>query len=150
MMKAFMAAAALVTVSGCASFEDRMGVNTPTFVTTLAPGAGVASTGSGDGIATLDTKTNVLGYTINYTINYKGLSGPPTMAHIHGPAEPGSNAGVVVPLTIANATQLAGTVTLTEAQVADLYAGRYYVNIHTDANKGGEIRGQLTPFKFAN
>ncbi len=146
MMKAFMAAAALVTVSGCTSFEDRMGMNTPTFATTLAPGAGVASTGSGDGIATLDTKTNELGY----TINYKGLSGPPTMAHIHGPAEPGSNAGVVVPLTIANATQLAGTVTLTEAQVADLYAGRYYVNIHTDANKGGEIRGQLTLFKFAN
>ena len=34
---------------------------------------------------------------------------------------------------------------LTAAQVADLMAGKWYVNIHTAANKGGEIRGQLMP-----
>ncbi len=33
---------------------------------------------------------------------------------------------------------------MTAAQVADLTAGRYYVNLHTAKNPGGEIRGQLT------
>ena len=28
---------------------------------------------------------------------------------------------------------------------ADLVAGRYYINIHTAANPGGEIRGQVMP-----
>ena len=36
-----------------------------------------------------------------------------------------------------------GSATLTDAQAADLLAGRWYVNVHTDANKGGELRGQL-------
>jgi len=142
MMKALMAAAAVVAVSGCTSFEERMGLNIPTYVATLEPGAGITSTGSGDGIATLDTKTGELGY----TINYKGLSSAATMAHIHGPADVGANAGVVVPLAAPTGTQVVGKVILTEAQIAELNAGRYYVNIHTETNKGGEIRGQLKPF----
>jgi hypothetical protein len=36
-----------------------------------------------------------------------------------------------------------GTATLTDAQAADLQAGRWYINIHTAANRGGEIRGQV-------
>ena len=39
---------------------------------------------------------------------------------------------------------LKGEATLTDAQAADLQAGKYYFNIHTAANKGGEIRGQVT------
>ena len=38
---------------------------------------------------------------------------------------------------------LQGSATLTDAQAADLMAGRWYVNIHTAANPNGEIRGQL-------
>lgn len=142
MMKSLMAAAALVSLGACTSMEDKLGLNIPTFTTKLAPGAGITSPGSGDGIFTLDTATLVLGY----TVNYKDLTGPATMAHIHGPAEAGANAGVIVPLTVASPTQIAGTVTLTEAQVAELKAGKYYVNIHTAANKGGEIRGQIMQF----
>ena len=37
-----------------------------------------------------------------------------------------------------------GSATLTDAQAADLMAGKYYINIHTAANPGGEIRGQVT------
>ncbi len=38
---------------------------------------------------------------------------------------------------------ITGSATLTDAQLADLEAGRLYVNIHTAANPGGEIRGQI-------
>lgn len=142
MKHALMAMAAFLAVSGCTSLEDRLGLNIPTYVADLQPAAGITSTGSADGIMTLDTKTNELGY----TINYKGLSSTATMAHIHGPADPGANAGVVVPLAAPTGTQVVGKVILTEAQVAELNAGRYYVNIHTETNKGGEIRGTLKLF----
>ncbi len=39
---------------------------------------------------------------------------------------------------------VSGQATLTDAQAADLLAGRWYINLHTAANPGGEIRGQVT------
>jgi hypothetical protein len=74
----------------------------------------------------------------------KDLSGPATAAHFHGPAEPGKNAGVAIPMTGADTGTFEGSAVLTEAQASDMLAGRWYVNIHTAANKAGEIRGQLT------
>ncbi|MDB5484322.1 MAG: hypothetical protein JWR29_226, partial [Tardiphaga sp.] len=70
------------------------------------------------------------------------LTGPATMAHFHGPAEAGKNASVAVPITPATSPS-EGSATLTDAQAADLMAGKYYINVHTEANKGGEIRGQV-------
>lgn len=96
--------------------------------------------GKGDAMATLDTATKIL----TYTVTYSDLSGPATAAHIHGPAAPGANAGVVVPFAAPVTSPIKGTATLTDAQVADLMAGKYYANVHTAANPGGEIRGQLT------
>jgi hypothetical protein len=68
------------------------------------------------------------------------------MAHFHGPAEAGKNAGVAVWISTKGTpfpTSFEGEATLTDAQAADLLGGRWYVNIHTAANPGGEIRGQL-------
>ena len=97
------------------------------------------SKGTGTGDVTFDTATK----TLSWKLTYSGLSGPATMAHFHGPAEPGKNAGVAVPITnTASGTE--GTATLTDAQAADLMAGKYYMNVHTAANPGGEIRGQVT------
>ena len=96
--------------------------------------------GSGLAEATLNKDTNVLKYKITYT----GLSGPATAAHFHGPAETGKNAGVAVPIPGAANSPVEGSATLTDAQAADLLAGKLYVNIHTAANPGGEIRGQVT------
>ena len=84
------------------------------------------------------------GKKVNWTVNYSGLSGPATAAHFHGPAERGKNAGVAVPIHNQGTSPVKGSATLTDAQAADLQAGRYYINIHTAANPGGEIRGQVT------
>ena len=97
------------------------------------------SKGTGSADITYDTASKKL----SWKMTYSGLTGPATMAHFHGPAEAGKNAGVAVPITPATSPS-EGSATLTDAQAADLMAGRYYVNVHTDANKGGEIRGQVT------
>jgi hypothetical protein len=98
------------------------------------------TTGTGQVSATLDTATK----TLTYKVTYSGLTGSATMAHFHGPAAPGVNAPVVVPVpTSALASPMAGTATLDDGQIADLRAGKWYFNIHTAAHPGGEIRGQL-------
>jgi hypothetical protein len=75
--------------------------------------------------------------------SYKELSGPATAAHFHGPAPDGKNAGVAIPI-VPNGPEFEGSATLTDDQAKQLMAGDWYVNVHTAANKGGEIRGQLT------
>lgn len=100
----------------------------------------VAGTGSGTLLATYDTASKKL----TYTVTYQGLSGPAAAAHFHGPADAKTNAGVVVPVKEMSANTLHGEATLTDAQAADLKAGKWYFNIHTAANKAGEIRGQVT------
>jgi hypothetical protein len=102
------------------------------------------TTGTGEALASLDTTSKVL----TYTVTFDNLTGPATAAHFHGPAKPGANAGVVVPIGgKAPTSPVHGTATLTDAQIKDLEAGMWYVNVHTAANPGGEIRGQVLPVK---
>ncbi len=101
------------------------------------------SKGSGEVLASLDTKTK----TLTYTITYQDLTGPATAAHFHGPAKAGANAGVMVPISGDLANPIHGTATLTAEQVTALKTGMVYVNVHTKANAGGEIRGQLMMVK---
>jgi hypothetical protein len=100
----------------------------------------VASSGSGTVEATLNKETNQL----RWRVVYSGLSGPATAAHFHGPAAAGQNAGVVLGFKTAE-SPIEGEATLTPAQSADVLAGRWYVNVHSRSNPGGEIRAQLTP-----
>ena len=101
----------------------------------------VDTKGSGMVNATYDTATKKL----TYTVTYKDLSGPAAAAHFHGPADAKTNAAVVVPVPADKvaASPIKGEATLTDAQAADLQAGKWYFNVHTAANKGGEIRGQV-------
>ena len=87
---------------------------------------------------TYDTATKAL----TWSGSYSGLTGPATAAHFHGPAELGKNAPVLIPSP--PATPISGMATLTDAQAADLAGGKLYFNVHTAANPGGEIRGQVT------
>jgi len=96
------------------------------------------STATGTAEATFDTATRNL----TWTVTYIGLTGPAAGAHFHGPGEAGKNAGIVLPFP-SPTSPIKGSQTLTEAQAADLLAGKWYVNIHTAANPGGELRGQM-------
>lgn len=98
-----------------------------------------SSTASGTAEASFDTASRRL----SWTVTYAGLTGPATGAHFHGPAESGRNAGIVLPFQGAITSPITGSATLNEAQSADLLAGRWYANIHTATNPGGEIRGQM-------
>ncbi|MBV9018261.1 MAG: CHRD domain-containing protein [Alphaproteobacteria bacterium] len=102
----------------------------------------IQSPGKGSATVNVDTATKQ----VTYRVEFSGLSGPAAAAHIHCGAAAGANAGVAVPLGGANPTSpITGQATMTDAQIADLQAGKCYVNVHTAANKGGEIRGQLAP-----
>ena len=98
------------------------------------------SKGKGTADLTYDTVSKKL----TWTITFDGLTGPAMVAHFHGPAEPGKSAGVALLIGQSPTSPAKGNATLTDAQAADLMAGRWYVNVHTAANKGGEIRGQVT------
>ena len=95
------------------------------------------------GTGTADIDWDAATKKLSWKLTYSGLSGPATAAHFPGPAEPGKNAGVAVAIPNATSSPVEGSATLTDAQAADLAAGKYYVNVHTAANPGGEIRGQV-------
>ncbi len=98
-----------------------------------------ASAATGSVTATYDDASKKL----TWKGSYSGLSGPATAAHFHGPAGAGKNAGVMVPIS-PSGPAFEGSATLNDAQAKALMDGDLYVNIHTAANKAGEIRGQLT------
>ena len=99
----------------------------------------VQSQATGAAAVNADPKTKG----VSWSVTYAGLSGPPAAAHIHCGAAAGANAGVAVSLGDKLTSPIQGSGTMTDAQMADLTAGKCYVNIHTAANKAGELRGQL-------
>ena len=97
-----------------------------------------AATGAGgSGTATYEASTRQL--TLN--LGYSGLSSAETMAHIHGPALRGANAGIL--FALAAGSPKTDAVVLSPAQETDLFAGRLYVNIHTVNFPDGELRAQI-------
>ena len=145
--------AAIVVAATAVACDDNDPVapKDPTYVATLnganeSPAKAVPGTGN----ATIVKKNGVYTYTITYT----GMTGALTGAHIHGPAAAGVNIGVIVPFATTGAAAsgtLTGTFTGTNTAAISpdsldvlMRTGNAYVNLHTSANTGGEIRGQLS------
>jgi len=106
----------------------------------------VQTAGTGTADLTYDSATLV----VTWSVSYSGLSGPVTMAHFHGPAAEGKNAPVVIWLTKQGSpveSPIKGQATLTPEQAQQFTAGDWYINVHTQANPAGEIRGQVMPPK---
>jgi len=125
---AFVGALALATPTMAAMMNFKASLSGKSEVPTNA------TAGTGSVTASYDTDSKKL----TWKGSYSGLTGPATAAHFHGPAPEGKNAGVMVPIS-PNGPSFEGSATLNDAQAKALMD----VNIHTAANKGGEIRGQL-------
>lgn len=134
-MLATLALGAAVTLAGPA-FADKYKV--------MLDGKAEVPPTTSAGTGTADVEYDPASKKLSWKLTYTGLSGPATAAHFHGPAEAGKNGGVAVAIPNAGTSPAEGSATLTDTQAADFLAGKYYVNVHTAANPGGEIRGQVT------
>jgi hypothetical protein len=102
----------------------------------------VTTSATGRADLTYDPSTRLL----TWSVTYNGLSGPATMAHFHGPAPAGKNAGVVIWISTKGSpatSPIKGQATLTPEQAQQFTAGNWYINVHTQKNPAGEIRGQV-------
>ena len=95
----------------------------------------------GRAYVTLETDSNQ----IAWVIEYYSLSGAITAIHFHGPAGHGEagDVAVVIDNTSETVGKMTGTAGISAEQAEHLMAGMWYVNIHTELNGAGEIRGQL-------
>ena len=101
-------------------------------------GNGTGSLATGAATMTLDHDT----MEFSWFVAWQDLEAPVTVAHFHGPAIPGQNAGVEVGID-ATSNPSTGSAFLTVDQIDDLLAGLWYINIHSQMFPGGEIRGQV-------
>lgn len=107
---------------------------------------------------TIDAEYSKLTKTLFYTVYWNNLTGPVAAMHIHGLADPGSNAGIVQNIitasngiTTPNATRFGTSGSFAASMYVDgvaikeedVLAGKFYINIHTATYPGGEIRGQI-------
>jgi hypothetical protein len=142
--RGLVVAAAVAALAGCAGMRDKM----PDWM----PGSGAMKVGLSGSQEVPAVKTEAKGSgsfrvaedgTISGSVKTEGVQG--TMAHIHRGAK-GQNGPVIIPLTKNGDTySVPAGKKLTDAQMKDLKAGNLYVNVHSNAHKGGEIRAQLEP-----
>jgi len=133
---ATLVAAGALAVGGCGMMDKMPG-------TTSVPLSGANEVPPNASAGTGTAKVDLDGTVLKWTVTYSGTTGPVTAGHFHGPAPAGANAGVVLPFTGSMASPIVGQATLTQAQVDQLKQGLWYVNLHTAANPGGELRGQV-------
>jgi hypothetical protein len=102
----------------------------------------VATAGNGAAHLTFDEGSKML----CFSINFQNLGSAEILAHIHGPALPGTPAGILFPLPLGNPkTGCVGP--LDKNQKSALLKNTTYINIHTTGFPAGEIRGQILRIK---
>lgn len=124
---------------GLASLSLAGGASAQTVYFSFLDGAqaSTTSTASGVGLFVIDTAANSL----QYTITLSSFSSPVSVSHLHGPAAPGANAVSLV--TLNAGSPIIGTWNYPQSVEQDILDGLTYVNVHTQAFPGGEIRGQI-------
>lgn len=151
--RTFLKTTALLLVVWLASSTSARGASALTYDLTASldgaqEGAGVVTLGVGSLTGTFDDDSHFL----TWSGTFSALTGTTSDAHFHGPAPAGAGALVQISMTSAGGDvfpigvtsgRFAGTATLTATQATQLLAGLWYVNIHTSAHPGGEIRGQV-------
>ena len=142
-LRTLLIASAIAATLGLTACSSTPMVSTTTISAKLSS-ANEVPTNSSAGTGMLDASFNKDSSVLTWTVSYSGMTGPVSAGHFHGPAVAGVNAGVVLGFNGSMDSPIKGSATLTAAQAADLLAGKWYVNLHTAANKGGEIRGQAT------
>lgn len=136
---------AVAAITGCGMMHHRsMPASNLVALSTQLRAANEGTPNASQASGTVDAVFNKDTSLLRWKVSYTGLSGPATAAHFHGPASVGANAGVVLPWSGPITSPMEGSATLSAAQAAELVAGRWYANVHTAANPGGEIRGQMT------
>ena len=147
LMVVLLASSAVFAAAAC---DDDEGPTVERFSATLTGASEVPP------VTTTATGSAVVEFTatgLTYTVNVTGIQNV-TLAHIHGPAAPGVNAGVILNLnpnlTVTTGLLASGTATTTNAAAISMDSlkalirnGNAYVNVHNTANPGGHIRGQL-------
>ncbi len=131
------AISAMFLFVGTAAQAEMMTFTTELTGAAQVPPADTAATGTAELKVDTDAKT------VAWVVTTEGLSGVPTASHIHGPADATASAGPVID-TLAT---MAGNAPITDEQIAELQAGKYYYNVHTEKFPDGEIRGQLMAAK---
>ena len=134
-----LASIAFLLAAGCADMGHRMSGGSHITLSGAEEVPPVTTNAKGDGTITIRSDKSVSG-----SVTTTGVAG--LAAHIHeGPR--GKNGPVIVPLvkTSDNVWSVPAGAKLTDDQYASFKAGNLYVNVHSAANKGGEIRGQISP-----
>ena len=129
----------VVLLAGCAIEGLRYESDTNVRLSGAQEVPSVATSAHGSGTITVGSDKSVSGRV--HTIGIVSIA-----AHIHVGA-PGVNGPIIIPLTriVDDVWSVPAGATLTDAQYDSYKAGNLYVNVHTAAHKGGEIRGQLKP-----
>lgn len=144
--RAFMVFGGLA-LAGTLNFAQAASVSFRVPLTGANQAPPVQTSGSGGADLTYDASTRV----VTWNVTFSGLSSQATMAHFHGPAAAGKNAGVKVWLSDKGnkevTSPMKGEATLSAGDAKMFEAGEMYVNIHTKDHPSGEIRGQVVPPK---
>lgn len=128
-------------LAGCAQFRAEEGELYGGALSGAQEVPPVATAGAGDAEVRFDPRSGL----IHWRVTHAGLSGPVTGAHIHGPAGPGQNAGIVIPFGSISANPITGQARIAPEQLGQLSSGQWYVNLHTARHPAGEVRAQLRP-----
>src|SRR5438105_11394681 len=101
---------------------------------------------STSGTGALDGTYDVTDHALNYSISWSGLSGVVTAINLHGPANIGASADVMVELPVkinSPAGHFSGSILTDDLIRKTLIDGKVYYTISTSTHPDGEIRGQV-------